>query len=201
MQRQRTIMAFYKVCSEDIRRARLKLKVNADVVNVVYSELFDSLLESYADHPFSSWHNYLSDEPAFVCKACFVVFKNYCDVKASIQSLKQKLQSSYGETARKVSYTNSACMRVQHMIIMYQYNFYYTVWSRYCQKKDSWCHCDGRRGRVQRHWQERRLVTAVNDVAVEVNMLSLTIYYGMVTQCFYCQLLKTKQVSSPHQLS
>ena len=106
------MMAVCKVCSKDIssdRRARFKLKGNASGVNVVYSELFDSLLESYSNHPFSRLHNYLSDEPAFVCKACFVVFKKYCDVKASIQSLKQKLQSSYGETARKVStsqYTN-----------------------------------------------------------------------------------------------
>lgn len=103
-------MAFCKVCSEDIssdRRARLKLKGTAAGVDVVYSELFDSLLESYADHPFSSLHNYLSKEPAFVCKACFGVFKKYCDVKASLQSLKQKLQSSYGQTARSVSYRST----------------------------------------------------------------------------------------------
>ena len=37
------------------------------------SELFYSLVKKYADHPFSSFHSYLSDEPAFVCKSCFSV--------------------------------------------------------------------------------------------------------------------------------
>ena len=99
-------MAFCKVCSDDIssdRRGRFKLKGNAAGINEVYSELLDSLLEKYADHPSSSLHNYLSKEPAFVCKACFVVFKKYCEMKASIQSLKQKLQSSYGQTTTNVS--------------------------------------------------------------------------------------------------
>lgn len=98
-------MALCKVCSVDLssdRRTRLKLKGNATGVNIVYSELFDSLVDSYADHPFSSLHSYLSDEPAYVCKSCFGVFKKYCDVKVTIESLKEKLKSSYQENAKKV---------------------------------------------------------------------------------------------------
>ena len=30
-------------------------------------------MKKYADHPYSSFHSYLSDEPAFVCKSCFSV--------------------------------------------------------------------------------------------------------------------------------
>ena len=105
-------MAFCKVCSEDIssdRRARIKLKGNAAGVDVVYSELFDSLLEKYADHPFSTLHNYLSEEPAFVCKACFTVFKKYCDVKTSVQNLKHKLNASYGQASTDVSLYKGIC--------------------------------------------------------------------------------------------
>ena len=69
-------MLFCKVCSLELtsdRRTRLKLKGNAVGINNVCSELFDSLMKKYADHPFSSFHSYLSDEPAFVCKSCFSV--------------------------------------------------------------------------------------------------------------------------------
>ena len=69
-------MLFCKVCSLELnsdRRTRLKLKGNAVGINDVCSELFDSLMKKYADHPFSSFHSYLSDEPAFVCKSCFSV--------------------------------------------------------------------------------------------------------------------------------
>ena len=70
------IMVFCKVYSVELtsdRRTRLKLKGNAAGINNVYSELFDSLTKKYADHPFFSFHRYLSDEPAFVCKSCFSV--------------------------------------------------------------------------------------------------------------------------------
>ena len=69
-------MLFCKVCSLELtsdRRTRLKLKGNAIGINDVCSELFDSLMKKYEDHPFSSFHSYLSDEPAFVCKSCFSV--------------------------------------------------------------------------------------------------------------------------------
>ena len=111
------------MCRVDLssdRRARLKLKGNAVGVNVVYSELFDSLMDTYTEYPISSLPNYLSNEPAFVCKSCFAVFKRYCDVKASIQSLKEKLLSSDGEAARKVSDydSNDSCM--YSPLVLYQ---------------------------------------------------------------------------------
>lgn len=43
-------------------------------------------------------------KPAFVSKSCFAAYKKYHDVKASIRWLNEKLWSSYGENARKVSY-------------------------------------------------------------------------------------------------
>ena len=97
-------MELYKVCSVGIsadRRARLKLKGDAAGTKGVYLELFDSLMEKYSEYPTSSLHSYLTDEPAFVCKSCFAVYKKYHDVKASIQCLNEKLWSSY---VRKVSY-------------------------------------------------------------------------------------------------
>ena len=69
-------MLFCKVCSLELssdKHTRLKLKGNAVGINDVCSELFDSLMKKYADHPFSIFHSYLSDEPAFVCKSCFSV--------------------------------------------------------------------------------------------------------------------------------
>ena len=69
-------MLFCKVCSLELtsdKRTRLKLKGNAVGINDVFSELFDSLMKKYTDYPFSSFHSYLSDEPAFVCKSCFSV--------------------------------------------------------------------------------------------------------------------------------
>ena len=101
-----SIMEMCKVCSVDIssdRRSRFKLKGDAAGIKEVYSELFDSLNEKYSEYPTSSFHRYLTDEPAFVCKSCFAAYKKYHDVKASIICLNEKLWSSYGENARKVS--------------------------------------------------------------------------------------------------
>ena len=58
-------MLFCKVYSLELssdKRTRLKLKGNDVGINDVCLELFDSLMKKYADHPFSSFHTYLSDE-------------------------------------------------------------------------------------------------------------------------------------------
>ena len=69
-------MVFCEVYSLELtldRCTRLKLKGNAAGINDAYSELFDSLMKKYADHQFSSFHNYLSDKPVFMCNSCFSV--------------------------------------------------------------------------------------------------------------------------------
>ena len=71
-------MEMCKVCSVDIsldRCSRFKLKGDAAGIKEVYSELFDSLNEKYSEYPTLSFHRYLTDEPAFVCKSCFAAYK------------------------------------------------------------------------------------------------------------------------------
>ena len=43
------------------------------VSTMCFQNCLTALWRSKADHPFSSFHSYLSDEPAFVCKSCFSV--------------------------------------------------------------------------------------------------------------------------------
>ena len=176
-------MLFCKVCSLELtsnKRTRLKLKGNAVGINDVCSELFDSLMKKYTDHPFSSFHSYLSDEPAFVCKSCFSVSitrtvsgDTHTIIEGSLPARR------WSKTVGRRAFVCKSCFSVS--ITRTVSGDTHTIIEGSLPAR-RWSKTVGRRAK-QYGWQRHKHVSPANKLFYS---LLLLVFQALQAECLYC---------------
>ena len=94
----RSSMAICKACDAsllDKKGNRKALVGDAAGAPAVYTVLFQFLSKECPSYQHSQYHQYLGEEPAFVCKSCFSLMKKFGEMKADLERVKLKVAESF----------------------------------------------------------------------------------------------------------
>lgn len=89
---------------------RTSLTGDAAGVRSVYGILMLFLTEGCPRYQQSVYHEYLSKEPAFVCKSCFNLLKKYSNMRDNLEGMRSKITRDFND---KMSCSNNVS---QHKI-------------------------------------------------------------------------------------
>ena len=93
-----TMADLCKACGESLSEKkgdRKSLTGDAAGVRSVYGILMLFLTEGCPRYQPSVYHEYLSKEPAFVCKSCFNLLKKYSDMRDNLERMRSRITRDF----------------------------------------------------------------------------------------------------------
>ena len=93
-----TMAGLCKACGESLSEKkgdRRSLTGEVAGVRSVYGILMLFLTEGCPQYQPSVYHEYLSKEPAFVCKSCFNLLKKYSDMRDNLERMRSKITRDF----------------------------------------------------------------------------------------------------------